>query len=186
MDTYNKFSKQTVYLHWIVAIGMIALIAVGIYMNETETYALYPWHKSFGVLIFVFALWRIINRMKNGWPQPVSQYSPIEITLSKIVHWLLIIGTLLMPISGMMMSGLGGHGIPFFGLELLASNPNPDEPGKVIPLNKPLAGLGHELHEIGGDILIGAIALHILGALKHHIFDMDGTLRRMKGEDISK
>lgn len=91
-----------------------------------------------------------------------------------------------MPISGMMMSGLGGHGIPFFGLELLAPNPNPEDPTKVIALNEPLEKNGHFLHGLGGNILIGAILLHITGALKHHIFDMDGTLKRMKGETLSK
>lgn len=186
MDTYHKLSKQTVFLHWIVAVGIIGLLAVGIYMHETESFFLYPWHKSFGVLILFFVIWRIINRIKNGWLEPVQKYTHIEITLSKIVHWLLIIGTLLMPISGMMMSGFGGHGIPFFGLEILARNPNPDDPSKVIALNEPLAKVGHVLHGLGGNILIGAILLHIAGALKHHLIDKDGTLNRMKGADISE
>ncbi|WP_371414902.1 cytochrome b [Hydrogenovibrio sp. JE_KL2] len=185
MDTYSKLSKQTIFLHWVVATFMIALLAVGVYMHETKSFFLYSWHKSFGVLIVVFVVWRIVNRMKNGWLEPVRQYTPVEITLSKIVHWLLIIGTILMPISGMMMSGLGGYGIPFFGLELVAPNPNPDDPTKMIPLNAPLAQAGKVVHSLAGDILIGAVALHIAGALKHHFIDKDNTLNRMKGADIS-
>lgn len=186
MDTYHKLSKQTVFLHWTIAIGMIALLAIGIYMHETKSFFLYDWHKSFGVLILFFVVWRIVWRMKNGWLEPVRQYTPAEITLSKTVHWLLIIGTLLMPISGMMMSGLGGYGIPFFGLELVASNPNPEDPSKMIPLNAPLAQAGKVIHSWAGDILIGAIALHIAGALKHHMIDKDNTLNRMKGADLSE
>lgn len=67
MDTYHKLSRQTVFLHWIVAVGIIGLLAVGVYMHETESFFLYPWHKSFGVLILLFVIWRIINRIKNGW-----------------------------------------------------------------------------------------------------------------------
>ncbi len=186
MDTYHKLSKQTIFLHWIVAFFMIALLGTGLYMEQTETYALYDWHKSFGVLIVAFVLWRIYWRIKNGWLPPVRQYAAWESTLAKIVKWLLIIGTIMMPISGMMMSGLGGHGIPFFGLELLARNPNPDDPSKVIPLNESLAYAGHVMHGLGGNIIIGALALHIAGALKHHIIDKDDTLNRMKGKTLSE
>lgn len=181
MDTKLKLSKQTIVLHWLVAIGMIVMLAVGVYMEENKAYELYPLHKSFGVLIVAFVLWRIYWRAKNGWPTPVREYRPVEITLSKVVHWTLIIGTILMPISGMMMSGLGGHGIPFFGFELLARNPDPLDPSKVIALNETLAYVGKELHALGGNLLIAAVALHLAGALKHHMIDKDNTLKRMLG-----
>ncbi|WP_319380540.1 cytochrome b [Thiomicrorhabdus sp.] len=182
MDSTTRLSSSTIALHWIVAIGMIALLSSGIYMHEAENYAVYPWHKSFGVLLTIFVLWRIYLRIKNGWPTPVRQYRPVEIGLSKIVHWLLIIGTLLMPVSGMMMSGLGGHGIPLFGLELLARNPSPDNPQEVIAYSESLAFAGKVAHGLGGNILIAAIALHLLGALKHHFVDKDATLLRMLGK----
>jgi cytochrome b561 len=161
---------------------MIALIAVGIYMEETETYALYPIHKSVGVLILPFILYRVIWRMQQGWLTPVSIYSKVEQMLSKIVHWVLILGTVLFPVSGMMMSGGGGHGIPLFGLTLLARNPNPENPQEVIPLNETVAGIGHEMHEILAGVMIAAIVLHLIGALKHHFVDKDATLRRMAGK----
>ena len=186
MDTYEKFSKQTLFLHWIVAIGMIGMLASGVYMHENDAYSVYPWHKSFGVLIVVFVLWRIFWRIKNGWPKPVQKYSTAEVTLSKIVHWLLILATILMPVSGMMMSGLGGHGIPLFGIELLPRNPDVIDPSKVVPLNETLAGLGKALHGLGGNLLIAAILLHIAGALKHHLIDKDFTLKRMLGKRIEK
>lgn len=186
MDTQAQLSKQTVFLHWIVAIGVIALLAVGQYMHSFKVYELYPIHKSFGVLIVFFVLWRIYWRTKNGWLQPVRQYKPAEITLAKIVHWLLIIGTILMPVSGMMMSGMGGHGIPLFGLELLPRNPDPMDPSKVIPLNETLAGIGKAMHGLGGKLMMAAVLLHIAGALKHHLIDKDFTLKRMLGKEVPK
>ena len=181
MDSQTSLSRQTIFLHWLIALFMISLLATGLYMEETKSYALYPLHKSFGVLLILFVLWRIYWRIKNGWPQPIRLYQPIEQLLSRVVHWLLIIGTILMPISGMMMSGFGGHGIPLFGLELIAPNPDPNNPKEVIALNETLASVGHVLHGLGGKLIIAAVLLHIAGALKHHIIDKDNTLKRMLG-----
>lgn len=183
-DAQKQFSKITVALHWLVALGMVALLSVGIFMAETETYFLYPIHKSIGVLMFGLILARVVWRLINGWPVPVGDYQHWEHVLAKLIHWVLILGTLLMPISGMLMSGAGGHGIAVFGFELLAMNPDPNDAHAVIALNKTLAGLGHEIHEWLAYILIASIALHIAGALKHHVLDKDGTLRRMLGKAI--
>ncbi len=106
-DTRHKLSGLTIFLHWIVGITIIALTIVGIYMNENEVFALYPIHKSIGVLIFAVIVIRIYWRFVNGWPQPVRAYKAIEHNLAKIVHWALIIATIIMPISGFIMSSLG-------------------------------------------------------------------------------
>lgn len=184
MDTINKLCTTTVTLHWIVAILIIGLLATGIYMEENEVRALYPWHKSFGVLVAFFVLLRVVWRIRTGWPPAANQYKRAEQILSKIVHYVLIIGTVLMPLSGIMMSALGGHGLAFFGLELVAQNPDPANPDKVLPLNATLAQAGHTAHGLGGNIMIGAIALHVIGALKHHVIDRDGTLRRILGATV--
>jgi Cytochrome B561 len=52
-DTKSKLSCVTVALHWIVGISMIMLVTVGVYMTDYEVYALYPIHKSVGMIIFV-------------------------------------------------------------------------------------------------------------------------------------
>lgn len=183
-DTATQLSRTTVILHWLVGVTMITLLAVGVYMAETKTYALYPWHKSFGVLIFTVVLLRVAWRLKNGWPTPVSHYQRIEHILAKVVHWVLIIGSLCMPISGFMMSSIGGHGVELFGLELVARNPDPANPKKVLAHNADIAAFAHAVHHWLGYIVIGALVLHIVGAFKHHLVDKDGTLRRMLGARV--
>lgn len=184
LDSPTRLGPNTLALHWIVAVMMIALLATGLYMAQTGSYGLYPWHKSFGVLIVLFVVLRVAWRIRNGWPTPVGDYTAVEKRLSKLVHWLLIVGTVLMPISGVMMSAMGGHGVPFFGVELIARNPDPTDPQQVVALNATLAELGHLLHGWGGYLLIGAVALHVVGALKHHLIDRDATLRRMLGAEV--
>jgi len=183
-DTKEKLSGITVSLHWIVGLTILTLIPVGVYMTDYKVYSLYPLHKSVGMLIFLVILFRVVWRMINGWPESAGQYKPWEMSLARLVQWVLIIATVLLPISGMLMSGLGGHGLAIFGVELMASNPSPDDPYKMIPLNGPVAGFAHESHEILGKTIFVAVVLHLLGALKHHFVDKDSTLRRMLGLKI--
>lgn len=181
-DTPQKLSHTTIALHWIVGLGMIGLIGVGLYMSKNEAFHLYPIHKSMGAILFIFILWRIIWRLMNGFPKPVGHYSTIERYLSKIVHWVLIIGTLMYPVSGMIMSVMGGRGAAIFGLQLIP--PNLID-GKPFPLNESLAGMGAQIHQTITPIMIIAIVLHIVGAYKHHLVDKDNTLRRMLGRTKS-
>lgn len=160
---------------------MIGLLCVGVYMEEFSDYSLYPIHKSMGVLALLLILPRVVVRIIKGWPAAAGDYATHEIVLSKIAHWVLLLGTLLMPISGMLMSGLGGHGIHVFGVELMAKNLN--AAGKVEAINPTIAGIAHEAHGWIAYIVIGALVLHIAGAIKHHVMDKDRTLLRMlKGE----
>ena len=182
MDTKEKFSTITVTLHWLIAISMISLLAVGFYMTTAEVWSLYPIHKTFGVVVFIVAILRILWRIKNGWPQPASNYASWEHKLAVVSHWVLITGTIVMPLSGFIFSGAGGYGVEFFGLELAPANHNPEDPTKVMPYNAALSDAGHEVHEIAGFVIAVTIALHIAGALKHHFIDRDRTLLRMFGK----
>lgn len=180
-NTVAPLSKLTIRLHWLIAAAMISLFAVGQYMTNTETWSLYPTHKSMGMLVLILVLPRIVLRVIEGWPTPVAEAPPFQERIAKIVHWALILATVAMPLSGMLMSGAGGHGLYIFGLEL-AENPDPANPGRSLPLNESLQGIGSLGHEIWGKVLALSVVLHVAGALKHHIKDKDATLTRMLGK----
>ncbi len=181
-DTKSQLSNLTIALHWVVGLSIIVLIIVGIYMSENEVFELYPIHKSIGVLIFFVIVVRVYWRFVNGWLQPVRDYKAIEHTLAKIVHWALIIATVVMPISGFIMSGAGGYGVSVFGLEIIAAQFDPVAK-EAIPHNAALAGFMHETHGLVGWIMVITIVLHIAGAVKHHMVDKDNTLKRMLGKN---
>ena len=67
-DTRERFSHITLSLHWLIAVFIIGLMALGFYMAETSSYDLYPTHKSMGIFIFFFIVIRVLWRWKNGWP----------------------------------------------------------------------------------------------------------------------
>ena len=176
-----SLSRTTVTLHWLMALAMIGLTSVGLYMAEFEVWALYPIHKSVGILVLLLAVLRAAWRLKEGWPAPTGQASALQKTLAKAVHWLLLLSTLAMPISGMIFSGASGHGFGIFGLTLMEHHQDPSKPGEVLPLNAGLSKLAHTLHSVIGYVLIAAVLLHVAGALKHHLLDRDASLRRMLG-----
>lgn len=178
-DTFEKFTMTTVSLHWVIAIGMIAMLAFGLYLEDLprspEKGGLIGLHKSFGVIIFLLAVVRIFWRIKNKFPKPLSVLPNWQEKLAKFTHWFLIIGTVMMPISGVMMSIGGGHSIAVFGFELIVGN------GEKI---EALSEVGHIFHGLGGKLLILFVFLHAVGAIKHQVMDKDSTLSRMVGRRV--
>ncbi len=177
-------SKTTISLHWIVAIAIIGMLCLGLYMEDfvpgrLEDGSRNPFkgylvgiHKATGVLVLAAAVLRALWLLSQGWPTPVGVYQRLEVFAAKANHWVLLLATLVMPLSGIVMSQAGGRAVSvygFFDLPMLVGE------------SKAIGGIAHEVHEIGAWVLIAAIALHIVGALKHHFIDKDSTLTRMLG-----
>jgi cytochrome b561 len=191
-DSKQKLSGATVSLHWVVAATVFGLWPLGYYMAHTRTYALWPLHQSTGDVLFVVILLRLIWRFKNGWPQPVSVYSRFEQILAKTVHWTLVVALVVMPLSGLVSTYAGGYDITVFGWQIIPDVPNHAivpanaiHKLKVIPRSEALHDFLQQVHIVFAWILAGAVALHITGALKHHLVDKDGTLRRMLGARVA-
>ena len=173
--------RLTIALHWLVGWSIMGLLALGIYMEENDAYHLYDLHKSLGALIFIVIVIRAWRRVRQGWPKPVNEYTRMEQRLSKITHYVLLIGSVLIPLSGLVMTIAGGRGLEVFGLEVIGANIDPANPDKTLPLIAPLAGIAHQMHGMVSNLVIVALVLHIIGALKHHVIDKDNTLKRMLG-----
>lgn len=173
MTSYNSSSKL---LHWVVAIGMIVIAALGVYMESFEAYAWYGFHKSVGMLLLIVILIRVFKRLKEGFSE--SSSVRWQRVTAKAVHLSLLIVTLLFPISGMMMSIGGGRGADIFGLTLIS--PNIDSvTEKVTPINETVASLGAQAHGLLLDALVVLLFLHVGAALKHHFVNNNDVLSNM-------
>ena len=84
-ETSQRLAPTTIALHWIVGLFFIVLLAVGFYMERNEVYALYPLHKSFGAIVFVLAILRLLWRLGKGFPPAASNYAAWERGLARIV-----------------------------------------------------------------------------------------------------
>lgn len=171
----GKLSKPTIALHWITGVLFIGVIILGLYVEglprSPEKFELLGIHKSLGVIILAVALIRIIWRFKEGPITGVPEQNRALQILAKGVQHLLLLATLLMPISGIMMNTGGGRALEVFGLEILAA-------GEKIEW---LGSLGHTIHVIAAKIIIALIVLHVIGALKHQLVNRDHAIERMFG-----
>jgi cytochrome b561 len=164
-------------LHWLIAIGIVAMIPLGIAAEEMakgpEREFVFSCHKALGLMILVLATWRLGRRLADGFPHPVNRYSLLERSLAHAVHGLLLAVTVLAPLSGIARIVGKGQALEIFGLTLLPA-------GAGNPLALAVARGVHS----GPVLVLGLgllIILHVVGALKHHVVDRDATLTRMVG-----
>lgn len=178
-DTRERFSPFTVAFHWAIALTIIGLIAVGIYMVDLPRgewrSTLFGWHKVIGTTVLMIAAMRILWRWRNGLPVPASAYPEWQHRLANATHVVLLVATIALPVTGAIYSYTGGHPVPVLGLFELKSETK-------YPV---LFDTFKFIHGWAGWILAGIVALHVTGALKHHLVDRDGTLRRMLGARIA-
>jgi cytochrome b561 len=181
-DTTERLSRISVALHWIIAIGMIGMIAFGLYLDDLPRsdakVQLVALHKSIGVAVLLLAAWRLSYRIRSGMPQPLRPLSAIERKLSAIVLGSLLLSTILLPLSGIVMSIVSARPVGFFGYTVI--------PQLLAQKNEALAPIAHAAHAVLGKLVIGLLVLHVAAALKHHFVARDGSLTRMLGGAVKK
>ena len=191
----TSYTKTAKVLHWLIAIGIFGMFALGWFMSELPKEApkqmaydlfnlgVYTWnlteeisprtfyfnlHKSIGVTIFALILIRILWRITHRPPALLASYKAWESKLASGAHHLLYLLMVALPLSGIIMAIYSKYGIKWFGLELIKGLDNKD-----------MRELFYEAHEIIGLIILLVIIVHIIGALKHKFIDKDETLSRM-------
>lgn len=178
MDSRSQLTKTTVALHWIIAIVIIGSLILGMYIEDLprgpDKFELMGLHKSVGVLVLVVALYRLVWRIRNRLPERLTPVAAWQEKVTTLVHMILLAGTVMMPVSGILMSVGGGHPVAVFGFELIASG---DE-------SELLGELGHVIHGLGSNVMIAAVALHVAASVKHHFVTKDGTLQRIFGRRV--
>lgn len=168
-----RYGAPARLLHWLMAVLIPAMLALGWYMMEVEddpgSDVYFKLHKSLGLLLLLLlaarAAWRLGHRPASL-PRSVA---PWQAGLSRLGHGLLYAGMLLVPVAGLAGALLSKSGVAFFGLAL---------PRWFAP-DHALAEQWFELHELGAWTLAGLIVLHALAGLKHLLLDKDGVFQRM-------
>lgn len=176
---YGALSKL---LHWLMAAIILTLIGVGIYMadlprdtaeQKQHAFQFYNLHKSFGVVALLLIALRLVWIRISPAPQLPGVFEGKEKMVVKALQGLLYLLMILLPVSGYLMSNAGGHPINVFGLFEMPA---------VVGESKALGGFAHEMHEIGGWLILFVVILHMAGAIKHRLKDRGGEsdiLKRM-------
>jgi cytochrome b561 len=180
-DTREQLSPVSVGLHWIIGLTMIGMAIFGIWMADLPKGdfkgQMVGLHKSIGVIVLLFAAWRLIRRLRIGMLVPVGAYAMWETILAKIVGLFLLLATVVIPLTGIAMTIAAARPLSVFGVQVL--------PQFLAVRDQAIGKLMGGSHELLGKLLLVVVALHIAGALKHHVVDKDGTLRRIMGARVT-
>jgi len=183
----SRYSAVAVVLHWLVAIGIILNIKYGLSfdaLEETHSPLLRPaidMHKSIGITVLGLVLLRVLWRVSHR-PPPLEEGLAVwEKKLSAGIHHLLYLLMVAVPLTGWLhdsaWKGASGHPfelfhtVPFFRLPLFGAMD-----GATKDHWHDILGA---MHSFASWALIGAVALHVAGALKHSLIDRKPSLRRM-------
>ncbi|NBC36942.1 cytochrome b [Novosphingobium sp. FSY-8] len=189
----QRYSGVAIVLHWLIAVGIIYNLVAGLGLEglwhqveleqlpATAARAATDLHKSIGITVLGLVAMRVLWRIGHTPPPLPEGTKPAEAKLAAAIHHTLYLLMVLVPLSGWLHDSawkgaaenplkLFGS-IPFFRLPVF---------GGMDEVTKDAwhGGLG-EAHEIMAFVLIAAVALHILGALKHSLIDRKPSLSRM-------
>jgi cytochrome b561 len=191
----TRYTKVAVILHGLIALGIFAMFALGWYMSEIPKEAakqaafdlfdlgVYTWqlaeeasprtfyfnlHKSVGVTLLALIVLRVLWRITHRPPTLLASYKAWERKLATGTHHVLYLLMVAMPVTGVLMALYSKYGLMWFGMDVFGGLDNKD-----------LRDLFKEVHESVGVILLIAIILHAVGALKHKFIDKDNTMKRM-------
>ena len=195
MNNLTSYTKTAKILHWLIAILIFGMFALGWFMADIPKEApkqmvfdlfdlgIFNWpvteeisprsfyfnlHKSFGVTIFALIIIRIFWRLSHTPPALLSSYKALERKLASGAHRLLYVLMIVLPLTGVIMAVYSKYGIKWFGMPFISGLDN-----------NPMRLIFKEAHELIGITLLAIIIIHILGALKHKFIDKDQTLSRM-------
>lgn len=174
-NTIESYGLVSRVIHWLMAILIVGLFAMGLYMTSLGYYdALYHtlpwWHKSVGLSIFLLLILRVIWKSTNPEPRSLTTHSAFEKKAASLTHKSFYLLISLIVVSGYFISTAKGKGVSFFDwLEI---------PALIEPITEQADQAG-AIHLWLAYALAAFVVAHAAGALKHHFIDKDETLKRM-------
>lgn len=169
-----SYTKTAKVLHWLMAILLFGLLALGFYMHDLplspEKLKLYSWHKWAGVTAFLLVGFRLLWRLAHRPPALPASMPKLMQFAAHAGHLLLYVLMIAIPLSGWLMSSAKGFQTVYFRVL-----PIPD----LLDKNKEIGDLLALVHKSLNLLFVAVLAGHIGAALKHHFIDRDDILTRM-------
>lgn len=172
-----QYSVVAKCLHWLSALAVVFLFALGLWMVGLDYY--HAWyqkapslHIGVGVSLVLLTLVRLLYRSAYSYPKPIAGNGSGRklVVVAKAVHGSLYALLLVLFATGYLIVTAEGEPLSVFGLI---------EVPAVIRSDTNLQDQAGELHEWLAFVLIGLAAIHGCAALWHHFKNRDNTLLRM-------
>ncbi len=179
-NTTQQYGWVSIVLHWLMALSIIGLFALGAWMVNLDYYDTWyhraPWiHRSLGMLVLILLIFRLYWRWWNL--QPILLGKAWEKSLVLWAHRGHYIWMAIVLVSGYLISTAYGRGIDVFGwFEFPA----------LLPAAKGRESVAGVVHMYTAWGFMGYVALHAMAAMKHHIMDRDDSLKRILGYPSNK
>lgn len=161
-------------LHWTIAVGIWALIYLGLQQSGMESGPersdIRAVHASIALVVLVLMTIRLAWRFVNAPPGHPDGMPDWQKTAASLTHWGIYAFVFLQLLAGVMTWGTSGSALPFFGLF-------------EVPLGMARDGDAHEfweeIHEFMWLPLSLLLVVHVAGALYNHFVVKNDVLRRM-------
>lgn len=172
---HGAYTKPAIAMHWIVALLIFAAFGLGLYMTDIPGFTptklkLFSYHKWIGITVLIFAVLRVLWRLTHPAPGPVPGMPKWQHAAAEAAHVGLYLLILAVPLTGYLLSVAAGVKVVYLGLWEL---PMPFDKSDAL---KDIFSMAHEWLNW---TMAAIVVVHILAALKHHVVERDGTLRRM-------
>jgi cytochrome b561 len=178
-NTDRHYGGLAIALHWLIALLITALIAVGIYMVglpdagfDRKKIILILAHKEIGVSVLALAAIRVVWRQLNPIPALAETVPEWQQVAAAFVHLWLYALMLAQPVTGWLMSSASGIPVDLLGLFTL-----PD----LLQHDDELFARLRWVHDWLGLAMGALICLHAAAGFWHHFVRRDETLRKMLG-----
>jgi cytochrome b561 len=177
----TRYNTVAIVLHWLIALGILALIAIGLAMTHLDLapmlkFQLYQLHKSIGITVLLAVLLRILWRLGHR-PPPLPDLDRLEKRAAEGVHGLLYFLMVALPLTGWALVSVSPFNLPTVLYNMV---PWPHLPILATLTDKaPVEGVMKFIHGKLGWMFGTFILLHAAAALRHHFILRDGILRRM-------
>jgi cytochrome b561 len=172
--TAARYTAAAIFLHWGVAVLVLATIPLGLYMTELalspRKLQLYAYHKWIGVTVFLLAVLRVLWRLAHRPPPHSADMPSWQRRAAHTAHVLLYVLIVAVPFSGWVYSSAVGVPTVYLGVWQL-----PD----LVSRNRELADALKLVHRTLAYALTALVVVHVGAALKHHFVDRDGVLARI-------
>lgn len=167
----QRYSLTAIILHWAIAALLAFQIGVGWALEDlgARGFSLYQLHKSVGITILALTLVRIAVRYWK--PRPAKLEGGWQGALASGVHLGLYAFMALGPLTGWALVSTAKVKVPTL---IFGAIPLPH-----LPLPASVHGLAEGSHGLIAWIGIALVALHVAGALRHHLLMRDGLIWRM-------
>lgn len=173
-NTTNSYGVVAKGFHWLLFLMLTFSIVAGNFMASmpkgAEKLQAAGMHKSFGAVILMLIMLRLVWRLMNETPRLPDETTSGEALIAKAMHWGLYVLMFAQPLSGIMMSQSAGIPVSFFGLF---------EFPMFLDKDPSLAQFFKGVHGTVWIILVLAVVGHAGAALHHHFVKKDNVLKKM-------